>query len=137
MEKFYLKHYGDVFGTYTAGERVFNTRVPEHIKQVLGDVQTFQNFGLFFINDKYVKNSMFFLNGARWKEHRSAMTHHFTSRKLKSLLSHFESAADNFVSNIEFLRKSGNTDVIEIKRMCKFYAGNLTTSFGRFSLRIN
>ena len=72
---------------------------------------------------------MFFQNGVKWKEHRAAMTHHFTSRKLKSLLSHFESATDNFINNIEFLRKSRKTDVVEIKKMCKFFAVDMISLY--------
>ena len=57
---------------------MFNTSVPEHIKQVLGDLKTFQNFGLFFVDDKRMHRSLLFMNGARWKEHRSSISHHFT-----------------------------------------------------------
>ena len=44
------------------------------------------------------------------------------SRKLKSLLSHFESAADNFMNNIESQRASTGSNVFEIRKMCKCFA---------------
>merc|ERR1711977_107294 len=45
VEKDYLKKYGEVFGTYTNGYKVFNTAVPEHIKQIQSEISTFQNPG--------------------------------------------------------------------------------------------
>ena len=48
---------------------------------------------------------------------------------MKSLLSHFESAADNFVANIECLRTSDQTDVFEIRKMCKCYAVDMISKY--------
>lgn len=94
------------------------------------------------------------MNGARWKEHRSAITHHFTSRKLKSFLSHFETGANRLIANVEFLRQNGQTDVVDMRKLCKCYAFDMiakhmfainvdsfrldqqNSEFGRLALRI-
>ena len=52
-----------------------------------------------------------------------------SSRKLKSLLSRFESAADNFVENIELLRARGQTDVFEIRKLCRSYAVDMISKY--------
>lgn len=57
------------------------------------------------------------------------MSHHFTSRKLKSLLSHFESVSDNFVNNVEFLKETGKTDVVEIRKLSKCYAVDMIAKY--------
>lgn len=50
--------------------------------------------------DEFLKNSIFFHNGAKWKSDRTAMTKAFTSAKLKSLLHHFRGVADHFLANV-------------------------------------
>ena len=42
-------------------------------------------------------------------------------------MSHFESAADNFIQNVDFLRETNNT--IEIRKMCKFYAVDMISKY--------
>lgn len=112
-----------------SGQRVFNTCVPAHIKQVQADISTFQNFGILFIQDKFTNKGLFFQNGPKWREARSAMTHMFTSRKLKSLLSHFESTANRFIENIEFLRSRDKSDVFEIRKLFKAYAVDMIAKY--------
>jgi len=129
IELKFFKQYGSYFGTYAGTLPVFNTCDPDHIKQILNDVNSFQHFGLFWINDDYLHDSVFFQNGAKWKEHRKAMTGHFTSRKLKSLINHFEVVSANFLNNIEFLRKNNNSDKINIKEMSKFFTVDMISKY--------
>ena len=51
------------------------------------------------------------------------------SRKLKSQLSHFESAADNFIANIDFLRETGKSDVVEVRKVCRCYSVDMISKY--------
>lgn len=124
----YKKKYGNYWGTFFQTQPVFNTCDPDHIKQILGDIYTFQNFGVFFINDKYMHQSLFFANGQKWKDSRSTTSGHFTSRKLKSLLGHFELVANNFLDNVEFLRQTKG-EVINMKEMTKYYTVDMIAKY--------
>lgn len=50
------------------------------------------------------------------------MTHHFTSRKLRNLLDHFEKCSKNLVENIEIMRKENGTDDLDVKSISRYMA---------------
>lgn len=46
---------------------------PEHIKHVLMNPEIFNQSAIFMSNDDYLKHAIFFNNGAKWKNDRTAM----------------------------------------------------------------
>lgn len=129
LEKRYLDRYGPVFGTYSGMRPAFNTSVPEHIKQVLNDPDTFNQTDSFEIHDNYIRHSIFFKNGAPWKKDRTAMSHHFTSAKLRSLIDHFKGVTNNFLNNVEELNQQNDNAKINVKPLLKCYGIDVISAF--------
>lgn len=48
---------------------------------------------------------------------------------MKSLISHFEVASDNFLKNIEELMETNNKNVIDVREMAKFYAVDMISKY--------
>jgi len=129
LEKNYLAKYGPVFGTYAGSKPVFNTSVPEHIKQVLMNPDDFNQTEVFEIGDDYIRHSLFFKNGGPWKSDRTAMSHHFTSAKLRSLIGHFKGITDNFLNNIDELNQQNGNEKINVKPLLKCYGIDCISRF--------
>ena len=62
-----------------------------------------------------------FRNGLDWKQARSAMSHYFTSYKLKNLMNHYKLVTDNFLNNVEDVRKRTGSDLIDVRMMTKCF----------------
>ena len=132
IDEKYLKKFGRVFGTYAGTTPIFNTSVPEHIKQVLKETDVFYQTKTFEVHDEFIRHSIIFRNGATWKAHRTAASHHFTSSKLRSLMHHFEGVTSNFINNVEELNQNG--EKINVKPLLKCYGSK---AFSRLFFKFN
>ena len=129
VEKVFREKYGPVYGTFAGTLPVFNTAVPEHIKHVLMNPEIFNQSGVFTANDDYLIHALFFTNGAKWKANRTAMSHHFTSGKLRSLVHYFKGVTKNFLDNVEELISQNGEKAIEAKELFKCYGIDCISKF--------
>lgn len=83
----------------------------------------------FSVDDNYVKHSIFMKNGAEWKTDRTAMSHHFTTSKLKSLINHFEGVTSNCLNNIAELNKENGGQPINVKPLLRAYGIDCISRF--------
>lgn len=81
------------------------------------------------VNDDFIKNAIFFHNGAKWKADRSAMTHQFTSAKLKGLLPHFKSVTDQLLSIVDELNEQTGNRAINVKQPFKCWGIDCIAKF--------
>ena len=83
----------------------------------------------FSVDDLFVKHSIFMKNGAEWKSDRAAMSHHFTTSKLESLIGHFEGVTENCLNNIAELNKESGNQPINVKTIFSCYGIDSISKF--------
>lgn len=96
--------------------------------------EIFNQSAVFTSNDDYLSHALFFTNGAKWKSDRTAMSHHFTSAKLKNLFHYFKGVTKNFLDNVEEVNKENQP--IDMKPLFKAFGIDCISKF-IFAIDVN
>lgn len=109
LEKRWLKQYGRIYGVYNGlFSPVLSISDADAIKQVL--VKDFNNFvdrGVVNYHHETMNDTLFLLDGEKWKSVRSITTPAFTSGKLRAMQSMMNECVDRLINRLNKITTEG------------------------------